>query len=129
MNALQTPPPVRPTRSPRSHPRTNPSKHRRAIAAEASVKLAVNLLISGAAITALVQLLPYSIAQQAKLQEVKAEVKTAEGRVGRLKAEFNRYFDPRQAKTIMQEQTNRLEPNQRVVVLEEPEPTTSAQLP
>jgi hypothetical protein len=123
MNALQTPFPLhRPVRSPRSNPRITQRKHHRAIALETSIKLTVNLVISGAAIAALTQLLPYSIAQQAKLQEVKAEVEITEKRVGRLKAEFNRYFDPRQAKSIMQEQTNRTDPNQRVVVLEvEPE--------
>ncbi|KAM3095934.1 hypothetical protein ACKFKG_11760 [Phormidesmis sp. 146-35] len=137
MNALQTPPPVRSTRSPRythkGSPRSNPRPiqrhHHRAIAVETSIKLTVNLVISGAAIAALTQLLPYSIAQQSKLQEVRAEVKTTQARVGRLKSEFNRYFDPRQAKSIMQEETNRADPNQRVVVLEEPVPDTAAQLP
>jgi uncharacterized protein YlxW (UPF0749 family) len=130
MNALQTPlPPARPTRSPRSNPRDLHRKHHRAIAIETSIKLSVNLVISGAAIAALTQLLPYSVAQQAKLQEVRAEVKTTQGRVSRLKSEFNRYFDPRQAKSIMQEETNRADPNQRVVVLEEPAPETAAQLP
>lgn len=130
MNALQKPlPPVRSTRSPRSNSYTSHQKHRRAIALETSIKLTVNLVISGAAITALTQLLPYSIAQQAKLQEVRAEVKTTQGRVSHLKSEFNRYFDPRQAKSIMQEETNRTDPNQRVVVLEEPDSGTAAQLP
>jgi outer membrane murein-binding lipoprotein Lpp len=138
MNALQSPlPPVRPTRSlrdtrqgsPRPNPRATHRNHHRAIAVETSIKLTVNLVISGAAITALTQLLPYSIAQQAKLQEVRAEVKTTEARVSHLKSEFNRYFDPRQAKSIMQEETNRADPNQRVVVLEEPAPETAAQLP
>ncbi|MGV0024828.1 slr1601 family putative cell division protein [Phormidesmis priestleyi] len=138
MNALQTPlSPVRPTRSlrvthkglPRSNPRALHRNHHHAIAIETSIKLTVNLVISGAAITALTQLLPYSIAQQAKLQEVRSEVKTTQGRVSHLKSEFNRYFDPRQAKSIMQEETNRADPNQRVVVLEEPAPETAAQLP
>ncbi len=138
MNALQTPlPPVRPTQSlgvtrkgsPRSNARALQRNHHRAIAIETSIKLTVNLVISGAAIAALTQLLPYSIAQQAKLQEVRAEVKTTQARVSRLKSEFNRYFDPRQAKSIMQEETNRADPNQRVVVLEEPAPETAAQLP
>lgn len=138
MNALQTPlPPVSPTRSPRvsrrgspqSNPRALHRNHHRAIAIETSIKLTVNLVISGAAITALTQLLPYSIAQQAKLQEVRSEVETTQRRVSQLKSEFNRYFDPHQAKSIMQEETNRTDPNQRIVVLEEPEPETAAQLP
>lgn len=138
MNALQTPlPPVSPKRapqfsrkgSPQSNSRALHRSYHRAIAIETSIKLTVNLVISGAAITALTQLLPYSIAQQAKLQEVRSEVKTTQGRVSQLKSEFNRYFDPRQAKSIMQEETNRTDPNQRLVVLEEASPETAAQLP
>lgn len=130
MNALQTPSPsVRSVRPPRSIPRVTQHKHHRALAIETSVKLTVNLVISGAAITALSQLLPYSIVQHNKLQEVKAEVKTTEGRVGRIKAEFSRYFDPRQAKSIMQEQTNRSDPNQRVIVLGEAGSEKTAQSP
>jgi outer membrane murein-binding lipoprotein Lpp len=93
------------------------------LAAEAVVKLGVNVLISGAAIAALAQLIPYSVSQQTKLKEIQAEVNTTDTRVARLKTDFNRYFDPRQAAAIAQEQTNRADPNQRVVVLE---PTTQA---
>ncbi len=133
MNALQSlPTPLQPVRTPRSNPRFSQKKKRyphRAIAIETSVKLGVNLALSGVAITALVQLLPYSMAQNAKLQEVKSEVKTTEGRVGKVKAEFNRYFDPRQAKVIMQEQTNRSDPNQRQIVWRDATSETAAQLP
>ncbi|HTL89330.1 MAG TPA: hypothetical protein VL134_08005, partial [Leptolyngbya sp.] len=76
-----------------------------------------------AAIAALAQLIPYSVSQQTKLKEIQAEVNTTDTRVARLKTDFNRYFDPRQAAAIAQEQTNRADPNQRVVVLE---PTTQA---
>ncbi len=133
MNALQSPTtPLQPVRTPRSNPRLGQQKkrqHNRAIAIETSIKLGVNLALSGVAIAALVQLLPYSMAQHAKLQEIKSEVKTTEGRVGRVKAEFNRYFDPRQAKVIMQEQTNRSDPNQRQIVWGDATSETAAQLP
>jgi hypothetical protein len=133
MNALQTPPPsLQPVRPPRSNPKLSQQKkrqHQRSLAIESSIKLTVNVVISGVAIAALGQLLPYSVAQHAKLREIRAEVKTTEGRVGRLKAEFHRYFDPRQAQAIMQEQTNRTDPNQRTIVWGEPPSETAAQLP
>ncbi|MBW4421302.1 MAG: hypothetical protein KME13_19075 [Myxacorys californica WJT36-NPBG1] len=127
MSALPLPkPPARqPTRTPRSNPQAyqqRQQRHHRALAFEATVKISVNLVISGAAIAALIQLLPYSAAQQTKLKEIQAEVKTTNERVGKVKVEFNHYFDPRQTKTIIQEQTNLADPNQKIVVWE-PEST------
>lgn len=127
MSALPLPkPPLRqPTRTPRSNSHAHQQRqqrHHRALAFEATLKIGVNLVISGAAIAALIQLLPYSAAQQTKLKEIQSEVKTTNERVGKVKADFNRHFDPRQTKTIIQEQTNLADPHQRVVVWE-PEPT------
>lgn len=137
MNALRLPQPPESPKSRRS--RTPKSSLRpqqnRVLAAEAIAKLGVNVVISGAAIAALVQLIPYSLNQQAKLKEIQAEVQTADTRVSRLKADFNRYFDPQQANAIVQEQTNRADPNQRLVVLGDSdspvkvEQTTAAQNP
>ncbi|MGG6267373.1 hypothetical protein ACQ4M3_28575 [Leptolyngbya sp. AN03gr2] len=121
MNALPLPQPPESPKSRRS--RSSKSSRRshqqqdRVLAAEAIAKLSVNVVISGAAIAALVQLIPYSLNQQAKLKEIQAEVQTADTRVSRLKTDFNRYFDPQQANAIVQEQTNRADPNQRLVVL------------
>lgn len=134
MNALQSPTkPLQPVRTPRSQPRPSGQQkerqHHRAIAIETSVKLGVNLALSGVAIAALVQLLPYSMAQHSKLQEINAEVKATEKRVGHVKAEFSRYFDPRQAKVIMQEQTNRTDPSQRQIIWGDATSETAAQLP
>lgn len=140
MNALPLPqPPESPKRrrAPHSTRRTRPQQQQavrsnRTLAAEAIAKLGVNVVISSAAIAALVQLIPQSISQQAKLKEIQSEVQIAETRVTRLKAEFNRYFDPQQATAIVQEQTNRADPNQRLVVLdgaEQPKHAASAQNP
>jgi outer membrane murein-binding lipoprotein Lpp len=92
------------------------------LAAEAIVKLGVNALISSAAIAALTQLIPYSVSQQAKLQEIQSEVKTANVRVDRLKAEFANLFDPHQTSTVVQEQANRIPADSRTVVLGDVEP-------
>ncbi|MBE9013225.1 hypothetical protein IQ250_23795 [Pseudanabaenaceae cyanobacterium LEGE 13415] len=121
MNALRLPQPpespkVRRSRTPKSSRRSHQQQDR-VLAAEAIAKLSVNVVISGAAIAALTQLIPYSLNQQAKLKEIQAEVQTTDTRVSRLKSDFNRYFDPQQATAIVQEQTNRADPNQRLVVL------------
>lgn len=79
-------------------------------ATETTLKLTVNVLLSIAAISALVHLLPHHRAGQEKLQEIQAEVQVTQGRVSKLQAEFSRSFDPQEAKSIMQEQSHRMDP-------------------
>jgi hypothetical protein len=117
MNALPLPQPPESPRSRRVRAQKPARQPHRMLAAEAVIKLGVNALISTAAITALTQLVPYSTSQQAKLKEIQSEVKTADTRVSRLKSEFSRYFDPNEASTIVKEQTNRVAPDERKVVL------------
>lgn len=88
----------------------------RAIALETSAKLAVNLVLSMAAIAALVQLLPYRVSQQAKLTELQAEVASTGDRVKRLQTEFNHNFDPAQAQAVMEEQTTRIDARKRNIL-------------
>lgn len=85
-------------------------------ALEIIVMLAVNALLSATAVVALVQLIPYQRSQQAKLQEIQSQVEVAQERVDQVQGQFNRNFDPQQARQIMQEQTNRIDPKQRQVV-------------
>ncbi|PLZ40338.1 hypothetical protein CBP27_07025, partial [Fischerella thermalis WC542] len=85
-----------------------------------TAKIGVNIVISVAAVTALVRLLPYHWSQQAKLQEINTELRQVEARVNALNVEFSRNFDPRQAKSIMQEQGYRFDPNQRPIMLIKP---------
>lgn len=110
---------LQPAPNSRIVPRTRRQQRRhpnRAIAIETTAKLAVNVVLSSAAIAALVQLLPYHLSQQAKLGEIREEVKRTEKRVNRLSNNFSRYFDPQQAKSVMQEQSHRVDPSQRQVV-------------
>jgi hypothetical protein len=93
---------------------------------ETTAKIAVNLLISTAAVSALVQLLPYHWLQQEKLREIRTEVKVMEGRVNTLQAEFSRNFDPRQSKSIMQQKAYRFDPSQRQIVLMNQEQSDSS---
>ncbi len=86
---------------------------------ETTAKLTASVVLSAVAVTSLIKLLPYQWSQQEKLSEVQTEVNLAEGRVKHLRTDFNRYFDPQQTKSIMQEQSNRVNPGQRQVVLQE----------
>jgi hypothetical protein len=121
MNALQpSRPPLQPTEKRRITPR--PKRHLRqrsyqVMAMETIAKIAVNTVIASAAVSALVQLLPYHRVQQEKLREIGTEVKLMEGRVNNLQTEFNRNFDPRESKSIMQQQTYKFDPHQRPIVL------------
>lgn len=121
MNAIQpSRPPLKPVEPRRSAPQIKSRRRLRSyrvMAIETTVKLAVNVVLSAAAVSGLVKLLPYQWSQQEKLQEISSEVKLAEERVNHLQTNFNRYFDPQQAKNIMQEQSNRLTPGKRPVVL------------
>ncbi|MBO3457184.1 hypothetical protein G7B40_037465 [Aetokthonos hydrillicola Thurmond2011] len=120
MNALQpSRPPLEPIQKQRVIPRPKRRLRQRSyqiMALETTAKIGVNLVLSAAAVSALTQLLPYHWSQQDKLREIRTEVKLMEGRVNNLQAEFSRSFDPRQAKSIMQEQGYRFDPNQRRVV-------------
>jgi hypothetical protein len=87
------------------------------MAIETTAKLAVNVVLSAAAVSGLVKLVPYQWSQQQKLWEIQTEVKLVEGRVNQLRTDFNRYFDPQKAKSVMQEQSKRLAPGQRPVIL------------
>lgn len=121
MNAFQpSQPPLQPIQKRQVTPR--PKRHLRqrsyqVMALETTVKIGVNLAILAAAASALTQLLPYHWLQQEKLREVRTEVKLMEGRVNILQAEFVHNFDPRQTKTIIEQQGYKFQPNQRLIVL------------
>lgn len=89
----------------------------KARALETIAKLAVNVTLSIAAVGALVQLLPYHLSMQAKLREIRSEVKETQARVNGLQNEFKGAFDPQQAKTVMQQQSYRVDPARRQIVL------------
>jgi len=97
------------------------------MALEITAKICVNLVIITASVSALVQLLPYHWLQQDKLRDVHNEVRLMEGRVKTLQAEFSRNFDPRQAKSVMQQQSYRFNSQQRRIVLINSEPAITEQ--
>ena len=92
----------------------------RTVAVESTVKLLINGVLSAAAIAALLKLIPYLQSQQTELQEIQAEVERTRVRVGLLRDNFNRNFDPLQTRTAMKEYSPRVDPKQRRVILLEP---------
>ena len=115
--------------SKRSMPKLTPIQSRRrqqqpdsyrTVAVESTVKLLINGVLSAAAIAALLKLLPYHQSQQTELQEIRAEVKRTQVRVGLLRDDFSRNFDPQQTRTAMKEYSPRVDPKQRRVILLEP---------
>ena len=111
---------LQPEKPSRNKPRTKRNLRKRTyqiLGLEVTAKIAVNMIISTASVSALCQLLPYYWVQQDKLREVRTEVKVMEERVGNLQQEFSRNFDPKQSKTIMQQQLYRFDANQRPIII------------
>lgn len=93
---------------------------------EVAIKLGMNVVFIAGCVTALIHLLPQIRNQHQELQEIQAETTVTRTRVEHLQADFNRYFDPQEAKSVMQEQGHRVDPSQRRVVFVEPSPSPSA---
>lgn len=123
MNAIQPsrPPlyPVEPARkrSPRVRRRLRQRRNpHQAVAVEASLRLAVNVVVGMVAIASIVRLLPQNISQQQKLNTLRTDVAALDQRVDRLQESFARQFDAGQTRSVMQEETGRIGIGQRPVV-------------
>ena len=122
-------PPVSPSRRPRGRriSQQRLTSNRRLLTVETTVKLGVNLVLSAFALSALIQMLPQHLSASEKLQDIRAEVKITEERVIKEREEFTRYFDPKQTKSIMQEQGNRIDPNQKPIIFLEERSSATAE--
>ncbi|MEA5418898.1 hypothetical protein VB712_06635 [Spirulina sp. CCNP1310] len=103
--------------APQGQRQPKPKNQYQGVAVETGLKVIVNGVLSVAAIATLANLFPYYWSQQSKLQELRTQVRSTEKEVAELQSNFNRSFDPTQAGSVMQEQSGRLAPNQRRVVL------------
>ncbi len=86
------------------------------ITIESTAKLLTNILLSLGLSSALFKLLPHYQSIQEKLQVIESEIETTTERLNTEKEKFSRYFDPSQAKTIMHEQSNRLDSHQIPII-------------
>jgi hypothetical protein len=83
---------------------------------ELSARLGVNCFLVLVAAVSLVRLVPYLQAQVQQLEVVRRELDQAEVTHARLRADFDRYFDPTQAGRVIQEQTGYRSQSERQVV-------------
>jgi hypothetical protein len=88
--------------------------------AEIFLKLGLNGVLAVGAIATLTRLLPYQQIQEIKLNEVRMQVEETQRRVGQIRNNFNRNFDPHQTRKVMEELSPRLDPNQRNIFLTNP---------
>lgn len=90
------------------------------IALETAVKLIINLVLAIAAISALATLVPDYQSRREKLNQMQMAIRIAEQQTSRLRSEFSRYFDPRQANSVMREQSGGGDPLKPQIVWVEP---------
>ncbi|GGA33631.1 hypothetical protein [Okeania sp. KiyG1] len=86
------------------------------ITIETTVKLFTNIVISVCVTSAFLKLWPHYQSIQEKLQVIESEIEATTERLDREKADFSRYFDPSQAKSIMQEQSNLVDRHQIPII-------------
>lgn len=90
------------------------------IAWETAVKLMINLVLAIAAMSALAVLIPDYQARREKLNQIQAAIRIAERQTSHLRREFSRYFDPRQANSVMREQSSSAAPLKPQIILVDP---------
>ncbi len=84
----------------------------RGVRAEITLKLIFSWAIAIASLASAVKLLPYHLSQQAKLKELRIQVRETEARVVKLREQLNKNFDPQQTKNLMEQYSSLLAPNQ-----------------
>ncbi|MGB3693380.1 MAG: hypothetical protein WA865_10580 [Spirulinaceae cyanobacterium] len=118
MNALRSPEPTpvkkRPLKTRRKKlPQRQPQG---AIAAEIAVKVLANAILSVAAITALIKLLPHHFSQQSKFSDVKQEANRTEKRVQALREKLEYTLGTGNEDEVMNLQTGLKDPDKLPVV-------------
>ncbi|HEY9639296.1 MAG TPA: hypothetical protein V6C57_02365 [Coleofasciculaceae cyanobacterium] len=109
-----------------SHSRSQKNSNK-LLAIETGIKLGVNSVLALVAISSLVKIAAYGQSQRAKLQEIQVEVVEVEGRVHQLQTDFKQNFDPHQAKSVMQEESDRIDPKRRQIRWVSPSSATDKQ--
>ncbi len=110
----------RPRRRPSLHPRQRRNSRSWASVLETGLKLTVDVTVSLGAIAALSQLLPSYTRSQDQLEQLHEDVDTTRSQVQGLQGQFSRYFDPTQVRNLIEEETQRLDPQRRPIVWTEP---------
>ena len=106
----------------RSRAKVNPAYAHRRQGLEAGVKLMTYSALSVFGIVTLVNSIGYNWAQQGKLQHLKTEVQDAKIRTEKINSNFSRSFDPQAQRSVMEDNSYKIAPNRRQIVLMEPRP-------
>jgi hypothetical protein len=104
----------------RSRAKVNPAYAHRRQGLEAGVKLMTYSALSVFGIVTLVNSIGYNWAQQGKLQHLKTEVQDAKIRTERINDNFSRSFDPQVQRSVMEDNSYKIAPNRRQIVLIDP---------
>ncbi|WP_299491823.1 hypothetical protein [Acaryochloris sp. IP29b_bin.137] len=128
MNALTQPKSApRPLRtSHRRKARTRRSRNKpmfMARATEAATVLGVNLVLIGACLSTLGNMLPHQLTQEAKLQEIKGEVSRTSNHIEQLKQAHQRSLIPEVSRRISEDQGHLIRTNKRNLVWLRPQKT------
>ena len=104
----------------RSRVKVNPAYAHRRQGVEAGMKLVTYSALSVFGIVTLVNSIGYNWAQQGKLQHLKIEVQDAKIRTEKINHNFSRSFDPQAQSSVMEDNSYKIAPNRRQIVLMEP---------
>jgi hypothetical protein len=112
----------------RSRAKVNPAYAHRRQGLEAGMKLVTYSALSVFGIVTLVNSIGYYWAQQGKLQHLKTEVQDAKIRTEKINHNFSRSFDPQVQNSVMEDNSYKIAPNRRQIVLMEPriDPTSKS---
>jgi hypothetical protein len=104
----------------RSRVKVHPAHAHRRQGLEAGVKLVTYSALSVFGIVTLVNSIGYNWSQQGKLQHLRTEVQDAKIRTEKINNNFSRSFDPQAQTSVMEENSYKIAPNRRQIVLIDP---------
>ena len=84
----------------------------RGVTTEIYLKLILSWVIAIGAIASVFRLLPYHLTQQAKLKELRIQVRETDARVGKLREQLNYNFDPQRTQNLMEQYSSLTSPGQ-----------------
>ena len=104
----------------RSRAKVNPAYAHRRQGLEAGVKLVTYSALSVFGIVTLVNSIGYNWSLHGKVQHLKTEVQDAKIRTEKINSNFSRSFDPHSQRSVMEDNSYKVDPNRLKIVLMEP---------
>ena len=104
----------------RSRTKLNPVYAHRRQGVESALKLVTYSALSIFGIVTLIDSISYNWAQQGKLQHLETEVQDAKIRAEKISHNFGHSFDPQAQKTVMEDNSYKIAPDRRQVIVINP---------